>query len=184
VSEPPPAEDAGPISAPADMLRPVIDHAEALRLLEMATKKERVGSVLADWLRSTFGCGLVLVIKNDTAVGWKGFFPDAEDLIEAVNVPLGKPNMFSAVLDKREPYCGPPAEARAMQLFWKVLRCPVPSEVILCPVVIGKRAVNVIYAQVMDDSILTDTQFHETKVLAVAASVAYQRIIKRDRDKA
>ncbi len=176
---------SGPISAPPDALRPVIDQAEASRLLEMATSKERVGLVIADWLRSTFGCGLVLVVKNDMAVGWQGFFPDAEDLIEAVAVPLGKPSLLTPALDGRGAFCGVPNPegAKANQLLWKLLRCPPPSEVIVCPVVIAKRTVNLIYAHSADDDPLTDTQFRQTQVLAGDAGAAYLRIIRRERAK-
>jgi len=182
----PEPESSGPISAPPDALRPVIDQSEASRMLEMATSKERVGVVLADWLRSTFGCGLVLVVKGDMLVGWQGFFPDAEDLIPAVAVPLGKPSMFTASLDAQRPFCGSPAEdgMKANQLLWKLLRCKPPFEVIVCPVVIAKRTVNLIYAHAEDESPLTDTQFREAQVLAADAGAAYMRIIRRERARA
>jgi hypothetical protein len=64
--------EARPVTAPPGALRPVIDRGQASMLLEMATSKEQIGQVLEDWLRSTFGCGLVLVIKGDMAIGWKG----------------------------------------------------------------------------------------------------------------
>jgi hypothetical protein len=179
------AVPSGPISAPPDMLHPVIDTAEAGRLLEMATTKERVGAVLADWLRSTFGCGLVLIVKGELAVGWQGYFRDAEDLLEAVAIPLNKPSMFSPVVETRLPFCGSPKDdgAKTNALFWKLLRCPPPSEVVICPVVLSKRAVNLLYAHAEDDSPLTDTQFREAQVVAGNAGAAYLRIIQRERAK-
>lgn len=184
--EPPEVEAPRPVTAPPDALRPVIDQAEASRMLEMATSKDHVGRVLEDWLRSTFGCGLVLVAKNDMLVGWKGFFPDAEDLVEAVAVPLNKPSMFSASYESREPFCGPPPEAGAKldQRLWKLLRCDPPSEVLVCPVVLANRAVNLLYAHAEDGSPLSDTVLRQAQVVAGDASAAYSRLIRRERSKA
>jgi hypothetical protein len=184
-SEAPPAHH--PVTAPPDALRPVIDRAEASRMLEMATSKEHVGRVLEDWLRSTFGCGLVLIVKNEMAMGWKGFFPDAEDLIEAVAVPLDKPSVFSAAYEKREVFFGSPTEegAKLNQRMWKLLRCPVPSEVLVCPVVVGKRAVNMLYAQAADEDVmLTHTNVRDAEVVAADAAAAYMRLIRKERAKA
>jgi hypothetical protein len=183
VTMPPPA--AMPLSAPPEALRPMIDQAQASMLMEMATSKEQIGRALEDWLRSTFGCGLVLVIKGDMAIGWRGFFPDAEDLIEAVAIPLGKPSMFSAAFEAREPFRGAPPEggAKIQDRLWKLLRCAAPSEALVCPVVLGKRAVNLLYAHMDDGTALTDEAVGEANALALEAAAAYARLIGRDRKK-
>jgi len=174
-----------PMTAPPEALRPLIDQAEASRMLEMVTSKEQVGRVLGDWLRSTFGCGLVLIVKNDMAVGWKGYFPDAEDLIEAVAVPLNKPSMFSGPFQSREAFVGEPKEdgAKVNQLFWKLLRCTPPSEILVAPVVLGSRTVNLLYAHAEDGEPLTDTQHRQAHVVANDAAAAYMRLIRRERSK-
>ena len=179
---PPPTRTSHhPMTAPPEALRPVIDQAEASRMLEMATSKDHVGRVLEDWLRSTFGCGLVLIVKSGMAVGWKGYFEDAEDLIEAIAVPLNKPSMFSHPHDSRLPFCGPPPEdgARLNGLLWKLLRCQPPAEVVVCPVVVGSRTVNLLYAHAEDGNPLSDTLFRQAQVVAGAAGAAYGRIIQR-----
>jgi len=181
----PPASEP-PESAPEGaVLHPVIDTPEASRLLEMATSKEHVGRVLEDWLRSTFGCGLVLVVKGDMALGWKGFFQDAEDLVEAVAVPLGKPSLFSEAYGTRRPFCGPPPKEgmKADALLWKLLRCAPPAEVIVCPVVLANRVVNLLYAHDESGAPLTDTVFREAQVLAGGAGGAYARLIRKEQRK-
>ena len=179
------AAEPGPLTAPPDALRPVIDLSEASRMLEMATSKEQVGQILEDWLRSSFGCGLVLVIKNEMAMGWKGYFPDAEDLIEAVAVPLGKPSMFSAPYQSRTPFQGEPPEegAKANQLFWKLIRCAPPSEVLVCPVVMGNRAVNLLYAHAEGGGRLPDNALEEAGTAAGNAAQAYARLIRKEQGK-
>jgi hypothetical protein len=168
-----------PLTAPPEALRPVIDHAEASRMLEMATSKEQIGRVLEDWLRSTFGCGLVLVVKGDMAIGWRGFFPDAEDLIEAVAIPLGKPSMFSTAFESQKPFRGaPPAEgAKLQERMWKLLRCAPPAEVLVYPVMLGKRAVNLIYAHMEDGSSLADDVVDDARELCADVAAAYAKVI-------
>jgi hypothetical protein len=160
----------------------VIDEAEASRLLAAATTKDEVGTVLDDWLRSTFGCGLVLVVKNEMAMGWKGFFPDADDLVEAVAVPLGKPSMFSLAYESKAPFAGRPPEGGAKQdgLFWRVLRCVPPAEVLVCPVVLGKRVVNLLYAHSEDASVAPSSVASSARLVAAGGAEAYARIIRRD----
>ncbi|HEY2515661.1 MAG TPA: hypothetical protein VGI39_32555 [Polyangiaceae bacterium] len=179
------AAEPGPLTAPPDALRPFVDLSEATMMLGMASSKERIGEILEDWLRSSFGCGLVLVIKNEMAIGWKGYFPDAEDLIEAVAVPLGKPSMFSGPYQSRVPFQGAPSEegAKANQLFWKLLRCAAPAEVMVCPVVMGNRAVNLLYAHVEGDGSLPGNALEEAGVVAGVAAQAYARLIKKEQAK-
>jgi hypothetical protein len=174
--EPP---EGGPITAPPEALRPVIDRAEASRLLEMATSKERIGRVLEDWLRSTFGCGLVLVVKGEMAMGWKGFFPEADDLVEAVAIPLGKPSMFGTAYESRAPFRGaPPAEgAKLQERLWKLLRCAAPAEALVCPVSMGKRTVNLVYAHMEDGSAIPDGVAEDATALCGEAAAAYARLI-------
>jgi hypothetical protein len=183
VPDPPPGPT--PVTAPPGALRPYIDLAQASILLEMATGKEQIGRVLEDWLRSTFGCGLVLIVKSDMAMGWKGFFPDAEDLVEAVAIPLGKPTMFSLAYESRALFHGaPPAEgAQLQERLWKLLRCPAPTDVLVCPVVLGKRVVNLLYAQMDDGSPLSETAVEEASKLCAEAAAAYARLIDKDRKK-
>jgi hypothetical protein len=178
-----PLEEA-PISAPPDVLRPMIDKAEASHLLESATWKDQVGNALADWLRSTFGCGLVLVVKGDMAIGWKGFFPNAEDLIEAVAIPLTKPSMFALAFEGRSPLRGTPPDegAKVQDLLWKLLRCDPPVDAVVCPVVLGKRVVNLLYAHMDDGSLVPEEAAEQAAALAVEAAAAYARLIGKDRE--
>jgi type IV pilus assembly protein PilB len=178
-----PLEQA-PITAPPDALRPMIDKAEASRLLEVATWKDQVGAALADWLRSTFGCGLVLIVKGDMAIGWKGFFPNAEDLIEAVAIPLTKPSLFTLAFESRSPLRGTPPEegAKVQDLLWKLLRCDPPSDAVVCPVVLGKRVVNLLYAHMDDGSLVPEEAAEQAAALATEAAAAYARLIGKDRE--
>jgi hypothetical protein len=179
-----PPEDR-PVTAPPDVLRPVLDRAQASALLESAASRDEIGGVLEDWLRSTFGCGLVFIVKGDMAIGWRGFFPDADDLVEALAVPLNKPTMLSLAFQARAPFRGPPPPegGKVQERLWRLLRCAAPAEVIVCPIVLGKRVVNLVYAHMDDGSALPDGAVDDATALSLDAAAAYARLIDRDRKK-
>jgi hypothetical protein len=170
-----------PATAPPLALLAVIDQTEASHLIAAARSKDEIGEALVAWLRSSFGCGLVLVVKNETAVGWKGFLPDPEGAIEAVAVPLGKPSLLTTPYERKVPFCGaPPRDGEAAdQALWKSLRCPPPAEVLVCPVVVGKRAVNLLYAHSVSNAYLvTDSILRDAQIVAADAAAGYVRLIR------
>lgn len=171
-----------PLTAPPDvLLHAVIDRAEAVRLLALTTSKDEVGQILVDWLRSTFGCGLVLLVKDGTALGWKGFFSTAStELVEAVAVSLASPTMLSAAHDSREPFLGPPPAAGAalQSRLWKMLGAQPPTEVLVAPVVLGKRVVNLIYAHAEGGYLVSPSALEDATALCLEAAEAYKRIVR------
>jgi hypothetical protein len=176
-----PAPPASQPEAPAGMLRPVLDVDEAIAAMRAATSREDIGETLATWLESTCGSGLVLIVKDGTALGWKGYMPDVErELIESIAMPLGPPSMLTAAYEKRTPVLAPPpAEGMALQSrLWKLLRCKAPSEVVVAPVVVGNRVVNLLYAHPEGDAALAPTIVEEITRIAAAASAEYVRLIR------
>lgn len=179
------AVSARPVAAPTappDMLRPVINRDEAGAALKAATTRDGVAEVLVDWLRSTFGCGLVLLVREGSALGWKGFFPNADDdLLEAIAMPLSSPSMFKTAHDSREVFRGaPPQDGAALQTrLWKLLRCTAPTEVLVVPVVLGKRVVNLMYAHPEDTVTISDDAVKDATDLCRDAVAAYTRLVKK-----
>jgi hypothetical protein len=172
-------------TAPPGVLRPIIDQAEAAALLESATSTEQVGEVLADWLRSSFGCGLVLLVRGDVLVGWKGFFLDAEETIPTLSVPIEAPSLFSFAYEARGMYCGPP-EPEGVGVdaaLWKALCCEPPSEVLVCPVIVGNRVVNILYAHPEDGGPFADDAVCDAQLIAADAAAAYLRLIRQGRER-
>lgn len=179
------AVSARPVAAPTappDMLRPVINRDEAGAALKAASTRDGVAEVLVDWLRSTFGCGLVLLVREGSALGWKGFFPNADDdLLEAIAMPLSSPSMFKTAHDAREVFRGaPPQDGAALQTrLWKLLRCTAPTEVLVVPVVLGKRVVNLMYAHPEDAVTMSDDAVKDATALCRDAVAAYTRLVKK-----
>jgi hypothetical protein len=106
-------------------------------------------------------------------------------MIEAVAIPLGKPSMFSAAFDSLTLCHGRPPEegAKIQARLWRLLRCAEPTDALVLPVVLGKRAVNVLYAHADDGSAIDAGVVDEAVTLAGEVAAAYARIIGRDRKK-
>jgi hypothetical protein len=173
-----------PQSAPPGMLKPLINRDEASMSLEIATSKEKVGDVLVDWLRSTFGCGLVLIVKNQMALGWKGFFPDAQDdLLDTIAMPVKGAHVFGTAYGQRTPFHGCPTAAGAAvhSRLWKLLRCQHPTDVLVCPILLGKRVVNLVYTHALGSEALPEEAVEDAKRLCGMASEAYARIIRNSK---
>lgn len=176
--------DEGPsrlMTAPPGALHRVLGLEEAIAALRAATSRDEIGDVLVDYLRSTFGCGLVLIVKSGMALGWKGFAPDAEpDLIESIAMPLGAPSMLAIAHEQRATFRGPPPEeGKTLQVrLWKVLRCEPPREVVVAPVVLSTRVVNLLYAHAEGVDAIPESAASDLSELAAVASGEFMRIIR------
>jgi hypothetical protein len=176
-----PSRVPSPLTAPPVMLVPMLDVTAAIEALRASTTREEIGETLATWLQSTYGFGLVLIVKDGTALGWKGYAPDAErELIESIAMPLGPPSMLKDAYEKRTVFLGaPPAEGMAFQTrLWKLLRCKAPMEVLVAPVVLGTRVVNLLYAHAEGDAVMTPSAKDDITRVAAVASTEYARLIR------
>ncbi|RMH38009.1 MAG: hypothetical protein D6689_20260 [Deltaproteobacteria bacterium] len=178
VDLPPPAPPAAAI-APPRAAPSLLSADDALAVLATADDRDAVGAAIVGYLRMTFGCGAVLICKQDAALGWLGSFPEVDaDLIESIAIPLSAPSAFQRAYAARAPFAGrPPADGDDVQRrLWKLLRCPPPAEVIVVPVVIGTRVVNLVYAHAADGGPLPAG--HRLADVCAAAGDAFARIIR------
>jgi hypothetical protein len=188
----PPAKAPTPVAPPAAQppaatSRPALSAPEAVARIGQGTTRDEVGDAVVDYLRSAFGVGLVLLVRDDTALGWKGFAPGVDaSLLETVSVPLGSPSMLQIAYERRNIFRGaPPADGAALQgRLFKLLKCAAPSEVVVAPVVIRERAVNLIYAHAVGGGPLPDTAMADLVTVAAAASTAFVRLIQKAKGKA
>ncbi len=176
----PPAATLRGASVFAPELRAPLNREEAIELLGMAATRDEIGDALSDYLRTACGCGLVLIVKGDLALGWKGFASVHASVIEAVSLPLSSPSIFRTANDSRAPFRGvPQADGAVLQTrLWKILRCPPPDEVVVVPICFGKRVVNLVYAHGFTGESLPDAMVAELSDVCAAASAAYARIIR------
>lgn len=189
---PPPGEgpeDPGVPPPPAVLAvappRPTLEVGEAVALLAKVEDRDAVGDVVVDHLRAVYGAGLVFILKDDMFLGWKGFAPGVEtEVLESVALPVAAPSMLRMANEGKATFRGaPPADGATLQgRLFKLLRLAnPPKEVIVTPVVLGKRVVNLVYAHGKDGALLPASAASTLATVTQAAASAYARIIRGQR---
>ncbi len=137
---------------------------------------------LLAYLSGRFECALIMLVRDDVAYGWKGYARSAsQSAIESLVVPLTVPSMFQIAATRGRPFHGPPPEAgsRLQKRLWKSLNSEIPSEVLVTPVYVSSRLVNLIYAHPGPLRRVKPVAQANLAALASAAGLAYRRAIKR-----
>jgi hypothetical protein len=175
VSPMPGMSQPAPISlAPPDSLN--LD--AALLRMTLATSRSEIADALLGHARSLLDAGVLLIVRDELAFGWKGFGPEvAPDRIETLLVPLESSSLFRAALDAGDVFAtSPPASALQLHLL-KVMRAPMPARAVVAPVIINNRAVNLLYGQVHGERALSDAALDSLRTASQAAANAYVRLI-------
>jgi GSPII_E N-terminal domain. len=185
---PPPTRDSSPRPAPAPpRVRPpdqgpAVSLEDAIHRLTVAQHREQLADVVTDFMRGYFGCGLFFLVRDGQARVWRGFAPGIrEAAIETIAFPISMPSCFQLAHDGRTSFCGPAtAEGNRLQRqVWKYLGCEEPSEVIVVPVQVKNRVLNLVYAHATDGGPLPDGPVADLQALCAAVSSAYVRMIQK-----
>src|ERR1700690_1517516 len=91
------------------------------------------------------------------------------------------PSCFQLAHDHRTAFCGlAPAEGSKLQRqIWKYLHCEEPSEVVVVPVQVKNRALNLVYAHAADGAPLPAGQVTDLQTLCAPVSSAYVPMIQK-----
>ncbi|HRG95928.1 MAG TPA: serine/threonine-protein kinase [Polyangiaceae bacterium] len=171
-----------PPPPPGQAPRPALSAADAVAALGEALSKHDVGDLVVDYLRSSYECGVVFMLRDASLVGWKGFAPGApEGTIEALELPAAVPSALRIAYEGRAVFRGaPPAEGASLHgRLFRALGCPPPKELIVAPIALGKRVVNLVYAHAHGGGPLPATAAVDLTSVCDAARDAYARLITR-----
>jgi hypothetical protein len=149
--------------------------------IAVASNRDQIADAIVNYLRSTCGVGLVMIVQHEVAMGWKGFAPGLDDeAIGSLGLPLAAPSILQIAYRRQTIFSGaPPAEgAKLDHHFWELLRSPAPKEAIVAPIVIRDRLVNLIYGHAADGGPLPDRALVQIGMLCRAAAAAYVRLIQ------
>ena len=166
---------------PAAPAHPALSAADAIAAIGARATRDAIGDTIVDYLRSAFGVGVVTIVRDGAAIGWKGFAPgSSRELVEAVHVPLGAPSCFAVAADNHTIFRGAPPEAGAMlqAAFWRALHVAPPHEVLVCPIVLRERVVNLVYAHALDGGTLPEASAADLQAVCAAAAAAFARLIQ------
>lgn len=155
---------------------------QVLEQLSATDDRDIAAHRVLSYLAQSFACALILVVRQGVAYGWKGFASNAsEEQIESLVVPLSAPSLFQQAFDSGQPFRGAPAAdgERIHARVWKLLQCERPSEVLITPVHVENRLVNLIYAHPEATRRLRPVAQSHLVQLASATGLAYRRAIRR-----
>lgn len=177
----------GKSSAASDNIQ--IDEAatleDALVSMRRATDRDRVVDLMISCVRHAFGrrlgVGLMLVVREDTAIGWRGFSDHSDDSVaSAVAIPLDEPSVLQLSYKTGVLVCGkpPPAGELIDNRLWKLLGSQPPQECIVAPVRIQDHVVCMLYAHAGDLGPIGLDLSHDVGELAHGAGSAFARLIR------
>jgi hypothetical protein len=147
----------------------------ALRELAGATDRNRIVEILLGYAASTFDSSVVFTVRDHLAFGWKAMGVPGHAHIEHVLIPLDVPSVIqAAVASESGVIHGPLAPSTVNSYLYKVLGTSEPATATAGVIVIGKRAVNVLYGHPNE---LTPLQVHIFQQVCQSAAEAYARLI-------
>jgi hypothetical protein len=147
----------------------------ALRELAVATDRNRIVEILLGYASSTFDASVVFTVRDHLAFGWKAIGVPGHAHIEHVLIPLDVPSVIQAAVAAESGVIhGPLAPSTVNSYLYKVLGTSEPSTATAGVIVIGKRAVNVLYGHPNE---LTPLQVHIFQQVCQSAAEAYARLI-------
>lgn len=150
---------------------------EAVEGLRNAPGREEIADILLRFGAGVVDTILLFLVRDGMALGWKGRGGGLDPaMVELVMLPLNAPSMFQETAESRRAYAGPVTEQVLHRHFFKALRRDPPSTVVVVPVVMRDRAVNLVYAdRVNGDASVALPALSE---LARHVATAYERILR------
>lgn len=190
-SAPAAADSSGPVAATgagiADGAAPARNYREACAAIDTAEHREAIGDTLVAYARGRFGACVVFLLRDGNALGWRMYNSNparADYRIEELSLPLAGISALQAAYDSSQIYRGKaPSPGKPIErALWNALgTAPEPREMLVVPVVVKKRVVNLIYAHATDGGPIDDTSLKKMGELAKRTARAYLRLIQAAR---
>jgi len=154
--------------------------------IDAASNRDQIADTFVAYAQGRCDALVVFLIRDGNALGWRAWVAPPAALkrpIDELSLPLGGASSLQSAHDAGQPFVGsPPSAARPMEKqLWTVLSThPDPFAVLVVPVLVKQRAVNLIYAHIT--SSIPPTQLvNELVELAGRAQTSYLRLIRQAR---
>ena len=163
----------------------------ACERIDGAPHREKIAEVFVEFAKGRCDALVVFLIRDGNALGWRGYVaPQAagkpaapKTPLEELSLPLGGTSSLQTAHDTGQPYVGPPPEtARPVETrLWLALGAsPEPRHVIVVPVLVKQRAVNLVYAHTVGGPLPQQLAVELTE-LGACAQASYLRLIRQAR---
>jgi Type II secretion system (T2SS), protein E, N-terminal domain len=176
-------------SSPAPLVgvvTPALGFATACERIDAASNRDQIAETFAAYAQGRCDALVVLLIRDGNALGWRAWVAPPAALrkpIEELSLPLGGASSLQSAHDAGQPFVGtPPSAARPIEKqLWAALGTqPEPFAVLVVPVLVKQRAVNLVYAHLVS-SPPPNQLVSELGELAARAQASYLRLIRQAR---
>jgi hypothetical protein len=163
---------------------PRVAYLDTIAAIDAAKNRDAIADALVEHAVGRFGVCVVMFLRASNATGWRLFANGgigAQDAVERLSLPLGGSSVLQAAHDSGRPYRGGPISAgRPVEKeLWAAIGIQEePSDMIVVPVVVKQRVVNLVYAHGVDGGPIRDEFADELYDLGAKAADAYMRLIR------
>jgi hypothetical protein len=155
---------------------------EAVRRIRVAADRDAVSDAAIGFVEGAFGAGLMLIAKEQMALGHRGCGGRFDaDTVASILIPLAAPSMFRTAIDSRRPFRGAPsADGKSIhdRLYKLFPLSGPPAEVIVVPIMVRDRVVCALYAHERSGGSLPERSVAELQTICADVSRAYLRLIR------
>ncbi len=164
---------------------PRVSYRQAGDAIDSATHRDQIGEALIGYAVGRFEVAVVFLLRDQNAMGWRLYSArPVRSAVDQISLPLGGISALQAAHDAGEPFrgCSPSAGMPVERQLWRSLEVDAdPAEVLVVPVAVRQRVVNLIYVHGFDGEPLQDSLCDELVELGRKASDAYVRLIQRSK---
>ena len=163
-----------------------LSYGAACERIDTAQNREQIAETFVDYAKGRCDALVVFLIRDGNANGWRGYVappPRAQKPIEELALPRGGISCLQEVHDSGMTFLGAsPSPAKPIETaLWAALGAePPPREVVVIPVLVKQRPVNLIYAHTLGGT-PPHALVTELQDLAGRAQTAYLRLIRQTR---
>jgi hypothetical protein len=154
--------------------------------IDTAQNRDQIADAFVDYAKGRCDALVVFLIRDGNAMGWRGYVaPPTRPTkpFEELSLPLGGISALQTAHDSGQTYLGAsPSPARPIETsLWGSLGAdPPPVEVLVVPVLVKQRPVNLLYAHTLGGT-PPQVLITELQDLAARAQTAYLRLIRQTR---
>lgn len=165
---------------------PILSYGAACERIDTAPNREGIADAFTEYARGRCDALVVMLVRDGNAIGWRGYVaPPAKPTkpIEEMSLPLGGASALQAAYDGARVFLGaPPSPAKPVESsLWTAMGLELkPVEVLVVPILVKQRAVNLVYAHTIGGS-PPQSLVTELQDLAVRAQSSYLRLIRQTR---
>ena len=163
-----------------------LGYGAACERIDTAAHREQIADTMVEYAKGRCDALLLFLVRDGNALGWRGWVaPPARPRtpIEELSLPLGGASAFQSAHDTGARFIGePPSPAKPVETqLWSALDItPEPTSVMVVPILVKQRAVNLVYAHTIGGS-PPQAFITELQDLATRAQSSYLRLIRQTR---